>query len=136
MIIGIGNDIVAINRIKKIYQKFGYKFLEKCFDDSEIAIFNKRFKENFNGQINFLAKRFSAKEALVKALGIGIGRGINFKDIRIVNDQFGKPEIEILNNKLLFILNKLNCQKIKIHLSLSDTNELACAMVIIEKIND
>jgi len=136
MIIGIGNDIVAINRIKKIYQKFEYKFLEKCFDDYEIAIFNKRFTKNFNGQINFLAKRFSAKEALVKALGIGIGRGINFKDIRIINDQFGKPEIEILNNKLSYILNKFNCQKIKIHLSLSDTNELALAIVIIEKISD
>ena len=133
MIMGIGVDIVAISRIDKIYEKFGDKFLAKiyCKNEIEIAkkIRNNQAKEKF---ILYLAKRFCAKESFAKALGLGLGRGINFNDISIVNDSLGKCSIEVNPLKIDFIKKHFSCQNFLIHLSLSDEKNSAIAMVIIE----
>ncbi len=134
MILGIGNDIVAINRIKNIYTKFDEKFLKKIYCEHEIDIAKILLKENNTNKLfSFLAKRFCAKEAFSKALGIGLGRGINFNDIGIINNKFGKSEIVIAKNKINFIKQLLSCENFIIHLSLSDEKEFAFAIVIIEK---
>lgn len=133
MILGIGNDLVSVKRIESLIVKFKEKFAEKLFVASEIAKANQI--KNPSSQASFYAKRFAAKEAFAKALGLGIGRGIDFKDIEIKNDNLGKPEIAILNCKKEFLKKHFNCEKIAIHLSLSDEKLLASAFVIIEKIS-
>lgn len=136
MIIGVGIDIVAINRIKKIFDKFGEKFLLKFFCAIEIDYAKNLIKnQNYPKLYSFLAKRFSAKEAFAKASGIGLGRLINFNDIEISNDQLGKPQIKILNNKTESLKKIYCCNDFVIHLSLSDEKNIACANVILEKIN-
>ena len=130
MILGIGSDIVEIARIFKAIEKFGDKFLTKIFTSNEIiAAQNKSFKKNA-----FYAKRFAAKEAFSKACGTGIGRGINFNDIEVFNDDFGKPKIKILNNKNSVLQKLFGCKNFAIHLSISDEKSLAQAFVIIEKL--
>ena len=94
MILGIGSDVVSIVRIEEAENQFKEKFLQRIFTKNEI---NSGLKKSLPK--NFFAKRFAAKEAFSKAIGLGIGRGINFADIEIVNDDFGKPEIKILNDK-------------------------------------
>lgn len=134
MILGIGIDIVAISRIKKIYQQFGDKFLKKIYAQNEIDIAKNLISQNkLNLLYQFLAKRFSAKEACSKAIGIGIGRGIDFNDISVVNDCLGKSSIIINENKIDFLKKHFACQNFSIHLSLSDEKTIATAMVIIEK---
>ena len=136
MIIGVGIDIVAINRIKKIFDKFGKRFLLKFYCNSEIDCANNFLKsQNSHKLYSFLAKRFSAKEAFAKASGIGLGRLIDFRDIEISNDQLGKPQIKILNDKTESLKKFYRCKEFAIHLSLSDEKDLACASVILEKIN-
>ncbi len=130
MILGIGIDLVSIERIQHLKNQFEKKFLHKVFTENEIA----QSEEKSSSAI-FLAKRFAAKEAFAKALGLGIGRGINFCDIEVENDELGKPKIKILNDKEGFIKTHFSCDKFAIHLSLSDEKSFANAIVLIEKIS-
>ena len=75
-IFGIGTDIVNIKRIKKILNKNGVKFKKKIFSEKEI-----NYCENKKNPISFYAKRFAAKEALSKAMGTGIRKGVDFKNL-------------------------------------------------------
>lgn len=137
MIFGIGIDLVSIDRIEKLMLQFKEKFAEKIFTSNEILRANqiKTSNKNSSAIVLFYAKRFAAKEAFAKALGLGIGRGIDFKDIEIENDELGKPQIKILNDKENFLAQHFGCKNFTIHLSLTDEKTMASAFVIIEKIS-
>ena len=125
MIYGIGTDIIDINRIKSVLNKYGDKFKYKCFHQNEISWSNSKLKsaESF-------AKRYAAKEACAKALGTGLARGVFWKDIEVINNKNGKPFIKLHNNALNFLNKKIN-KNAKIELSLSDEIDFAIANVII-----
>ena len=125
MIYGIGTDIIDINRIKSVLNKYGDKFKYKCFHINEISWSNSKLKsaESF-------AKRYAAKEACAKALGTGLARGVFWKDIEVINNKHGKPFIRLHNNALNFLNKKIN-KNAKIELSLSDEINFAIANVII-----
>jgi holo-[acyl-carrier protein] synthase len=88
MILGIGNDIVEIERVREAIESQGDRFIEKLFTKREQAYCKK-----FNDPMPHYAARFSAKEAIVKALGTGFGEMAAFHDIEIINDDKGKPEV-------------------------------------------
>jgi holo-[acyl-carrier protein] synthase len=125
-VIGLGTDIVNINRIKKIYSKYGNQFLNKILTESEKKSEKKlsRFKN-----VSTIAKRFAAKEAISKAIGYGFSNGIHFKDIEICNDKSGKPYAN-LNGKAKTIVNKIS-KKYNIFLTLSDDKPWAVATALI-----
>jgi holo-[acyl-carrier protein] synthase len=85
---GIGNDIIEIERIRECYEKHGERFLERIFTEKE-----KRYCLKHQDPVPHLAARFSAKEAVVKALGVGFGEHASWKEIEILNDKMGKPEV-------------------------------------------
>lgn len=122
--IGIGTDIVNIERIKHIFEKFGEDFVRKNFHELEIKQLNLLTELL---KLGYLAKRFAAKEAVSKALGIGIGRGLEFRDIAIINDESGAPKVEI-SSELYPDIKEHN-----IHISLSDDYPFAVAFVVISK---
>lgn len=130
MIFGIGIDLVSIGRIEHLMFQFKEKFAEKIFTTQEVFLASKI--KDLAQQASFYAKRFAAKEAFAKACGLGIGRGIDFKDIEVANDALGKPYIKILNNKEEFLKKHFHCEKFITHLSLTDEPPLAQAMVMIE----
>jgi holo-[acyl-carrier protein] synthase len=125
-ILGIGTDIVNIHRIKKILKSKNNSFKKRVFSKKEIAYCEKK-----KNSPSFFAKRFAAKEALSKALGTGIRKGINFKDIEIINDNLGKPTIELKGTTAIFLKKKIKNKKYLIHLSLSDDIPWAQATVIV-----
>jgi len=130
MILGVGIDVVNISRIEDLLKKFDKKFENKIFTKDEIKTANKLEKDK---KIKFYAKRFAAKEAFSKAIGLGIGRGINFIDIEVINDKNGKPDIKLSKSAKLFLkqhFKKLDC---RINLSLTDDMPIAQAIVIISK---
>ena len=88
MILGIGNDIVEIERVREAIESQGDHFIEKLFTKREQAYCKK-----FSDPAPHYAARFSAKEAIVKALGTGFGEMAAFHDIEIINDDKGKPEV-------------------------------------------
>ena len=126
MILGIGIDIIEIKRIKKVIDKYGQRFKNKCFHKNEIFRSEKKFNS-----VESYAKRYAAKEACAKALGTGLARGVHWKDIEINNNEFGKPHI-ILHNKAKKYLTDLGNKKCNIVVSLTDEKELAIANVIIQ----
>ncbi len=125
-IFGIGTDIVNIDRIKKILKSKNNNFKKRIFSQNEIN-YCERKKNSFR----YFAKRFAAKEALSKAIGTGIRKGINFKDIEVVNDSYGKPSIQLKGTTATFLKKKIGNKKYLIYLSLSDDLPWAQATVIV-----
>lgn len=116
MITGIGCDIVKIERIAGLISGYGDKFLKRIFTEKEIEL--SKFIKNPDKSVNYYAKRFAAKEAISKALGIGIGEKLSFLDIEITNDENGKPLCNISLDDF---------KSISIMLSLADETEYAIA---------
>lgn len=125
-IIGIGTDIVLNNRIKKLIKN--KNFLNRIYTNQEIK-FAKKQKEI----PSFLAKRFAAKEAFAKALGIGFRKNLNFKDIEILNDKLGKPYYSINSKLKKIIFRSLKVKNLDFFLSLSDEKLYSIAFAIIQK---
>ena len=125
-IFGIGTDIVNIKRIDHSLKKNGTRFKNKFFSKNEISYCDQ--KRNSSA---FYAKRFAAKEALSKALGTGIRKGVNLKSIEISNNIHGKPSILLKGKVANYLKKKVKNKKYAIHLSLSDDAPWAQATVII-----
>ena len=125
-IFGIGTDIVNIRRIEQSLKKRKYSFKNKIFSKKEISYCEKRKNSGA-----FYAKRFAAKEAFSKALGTGIRKGVNLKNIEITNNVHGKPSISLKGNLANYLKKRVKCKKYYIHLSLSDDKPWAQATVII-----
>jgi len=125
-IFGIGTDIINIKRMEKTLKGKKNNFKSRIFSANEINYCEKK-----KNPFAFYAKRFAAKEALSKALGTGIRNGVNFKDIEIFNDDFGKPSIKLKGSTANFVKKKIKNKKYSIYLSLSDDAPWAQATVIV-----
>ena len=124
--LGIGVDIVENSRIRKSINN--KKFLLRIFTKNEIAQSIK-----INSKVAFFSKRFAAKEAFSKALGLGFRKNLNFKDISIINNKYGKPSIKIKDKLQNIIKKQFKTNKVNILLSISDENKYSIAFVILEK---
>ena len=126
-IVGNGVDIIKNSRIKNLIKN--PKFLSRIFSVNEI-----KDSKKIKNKTNFFAKRFAAKEAFVKSIGIGFRKGINFKDISVKKNKLGKPTISY-NDKVKKILNKkFKSKRFSVYVSLSDEKEYSIAYVIINKL--
>lgn len=122
MIYGIGIDIVRIERMKTVVEKWGQRFLNRVFTKSEISYCYDK-KEPYLS----LAVRFAAKEALVKAVGSAVP--VSLTDIEVMNMDSGKPLIKI-NGKLKDFLTVNSIRKA--HLSLSHEHDYGVACIVLE----
>jgi holo-[acyl-carrier protein] synthase len=122
MIVGIGTDIVQIDRIKHVVERQADRIVERILCPSELSIFEKKKRS-----ISYLAKRFAAKEAASKALGTGIGP-ISWQDMEISNDGSGAP-ILLLKGAAKKRMTLIGAHQISI--SLSDELDYAVAFVVL-----
>lgn len=132
MIIGLGTDIVDIPRIQKSLDKYGQAFCDRVFT---------RLEQDYCNQSKALrthrfAKRFAAKEAVLKALGTGRSAGIGWKDVSVSNLESGQPTLKFSGIAKQILEKKSAGKPVKTHLSLSDTQTLATATVILEIRNE
>ena len=127
-ILGIGVDIVENKRLTKSIKN--KSFLSRLFTLLEIKN-SKLIKD----KSIYFSKKFAAKESFSKALGTGFRKGLNFKDIEILNDNLGKPYFK-LNNKIKKIISKtLKVKNFDLFLSISDEKEYSIAFTIIQAKN-
>ena len=128
MIVGIGSDLCNIERIQKSLDRWGDKFLARCFTDTERA---KAALRPFTAA-GTLAKRFAAKEAFAKAVGTGFKRGVFMKDIGVTNMASGQPTI-VPTGGAKARLDALapDGHAIDIHLTMTDDHPWAQAFVIL-----
>ena len=131
-IIGIGNDLCDIRRIEKTLARFGDRFVQRTFTETE-----QRRSERRAQRAGSYAKRFAAKEAASKALGTGFRRGVYMKDIGVVNLPSGRPPLALTGGAAVR-LNELIPPGYRpdIHLTLTDEYPLAQAIVMIFAIPD
>ena len=121
MIIGIGTDIIEIDRIENAVKRTN-GFINKLFTKKEIEIFESK---GFKSEV--IAGNFAAKEAISKAIGTGF-RGFGVKDIEVLRDELGKPIVN-LSNKVYTVMKRKN---INIHLSISHSRNNAIAYAVME----
>ena len=125
-ILGIGIDIVKNKRLRKFFNN--KTFINRTFGNNEI----KQGKKIQN-KTNYYAKRFAAKESFAKSLGTGFRNNLNFKDIEIINDKFGKPYY-LLSHKITNIIKRIHkIKKFDLFLSISDENDYSVAFTILQK---
>ena len=128
MIVGIGSDLCDIRRIEETLERFGERFLARCFTDVE-----RRRSERRAGRAASYAKRFAAKEACAKALGTGLHAGVFWRDMGVVNLPSGKPTMVLTGGaaQRLAEITPPGAQAL-IHLTITDEGPLAQAFVVIE----
>ena len=124
MIRGVGVDIVKVDRIEQAVERWGYRFLKRIFTAAEIERCQQRARP-----AQCLALRFAAKEAFAKALGLGMRKGLRWRDIEVVHDHLGKPDL-LLYNQAQRLLEAMEASRT--WLSLSDERESALAVVVLE----
>jgi len=125
MIIGVGTDIVDVERIEKVYEKQGDTFAQRLLSDAEL----KEFKNQLY-PARFLAKRWALKEAVSKALGTGIAQGVRFKDMTVAHKESGQPVL-VLTDSTLEKSNALGITDWAI--SISDEKHHTVAFVVAEQ---
>lgn len=129
MIIGLGNDLVDIRRIEDSLERFGGRFVAKVFTEAERATADRRVGRARAGAY---AKRFAAKEALVKALG---KQGVGWRDIEVTNDPEGRPLLSLSGGAAALLARRTPPgMAARLHLTLADDYPLAQAVVIVEAV--
>ena len=128
MIIGIGTDIVQVSRVEQALRQSGEAFAQRILTNEEM----QDYKKSKRG-IAFLAKRFAIKEAISKALGTGIGRGVSFHHMNIEHDDKGKPVV-VLSGGALERLTSIGGGQCLI--SIADEVDYATAFAVIDSVNN
>lgn len=126
-IFGIGIDIIDNKRIRLLINN--KLFLKRTFGKKELTISKKH-----KNKTNFFAKRFAAKESLVKSLGTGFRNNLNLKDIEVLNDIMGKPYFFKSKKIDRIIKKKFKINKYNLFLSISDEKDYSIAFTILQSI--
>lgn len=122
-IIGIGLDVVELDRIERIHCRFGNTFAHRILTAKEFALLPAR-------PTAYLASRFAAKEAAVKALGTGFANGITLQQVEIAIKSSGQPTLVLLG-RALELAERMGLRTA--HVSLSHSRNTAAAMVVLER---
>lgn len=129
MIIGIGTDLIEIERIRQSVQRFQDRFIRRIFTE-----FEQEKAVKYSDPAPYFAKRFAAKEACFKACGFGIGQGAQWQDVEISATDYGQPLLLVSGQTLTLL-----CQQHRLDsppqfaLSLTDSQEMAQAFVILSR---
>lgn len=121
--IGVGTDILKFARLDAVIDRQGERFVTRILCPTEREEYARSARPG-----NLLAKRFAAKEAVAKALGTGIGRGVSWQDIRITHDANGAPQVELSGGALQVARQKGATQ---VALSLADEDDYVIAFAVL-----
>lgn len=125
MIYGVGTDILRLDRVADVYERFGQRFVERLLLPEELQLFARA-----RNPVRFLTMRFAAKEAIVKAMGTGFANGMWIRDCGTIPDRLGKPEV------IFSARGQAKCAELGIaggHLSLTDEAGLVVAFAVLER---
>lgn len=125
MIVGIGTDLMEIERVEHSIARFGERFLDRIFTAGE-----RRYCERKKNAAESFAARFAAKEAGAKALGTGISRGVGWQDFEVRRAPGQRPELH-LSGRAAELASQMGV--VRVSLSLTHTRGLAMAVVVVER---
>jgi holo-[acyl-carrier protein] synthase len=123
VIFGIGTDVLKVERVERTWARFGEHFARRLLLDEEQHLFAKSKRP-----VRFLAMRFAAKEAIVKAMGTGFANGIWIRDVGMLPNRLGQPQVVYSER------GRAVCRKLGVgegHLTLSDEDGLVVAVAVL-----
>ncbi len=136
MIAGIGTDIVLLERIQRLFDRYGDRFARRVLGPEELVEFERRRgrgtsdgRTGSDRAVRYLAKRFAGKEAFSKALGLGLRGPMTLLSLQILNDPRGKPYAVARKELAPYLAER----GLRSHVSLSDEVDSALAFVILEQ---
>ena len=130
MIFGVGIDVVEIDRIAASYARFGERFANRILGAREFERFQARRARSSQRGLAFLSTRFAAKEAVAKALGLGMRTPMRWHSVEILNDASGRPTAAVHSDLRRFVER----HRLRLHVSLTDERATATAYAIAEVI--
>ena len=131
MIIGIGSDLADIRRITETLERFGDRFVQRCFTEIEQKKSDKR-----RHRAASYAKRWAAKEACSKALGTGLRMGVAWREMGVVNLPSGQPTMHLTGGAAMRLETLTpDGMLARIHLTITDDDPYAQAFVVIEAVS-
>lgn len=128
-IVGIGTDLIEIQRIEDALARFGDRFVARILGPQEIRVYQARSAKVARRGVAYLATRFAAKEAISKALGLGLSHPMSWRAAEILNGPSGAPRV-IAHGALL---DFINARKLHVHISITDERSMASAHAIAEE---
>ena len=128
MIYGIGTDICDVRRIQRSVEKWGQRFAAKILTETELVIWQQRSAQNSERGMRYLATRFAAKEALSKALGLGMQLPMTWRHCEIINSSTGAPSLQVLGDLKAWCADR----HLVFHISVSDEADYVVAFCIAE----
>jgi holo-[acyl-carrier protein] synthase len=130
VIYGVGTDLVEIGRIAAALERFGERFVERILGPQERARYSARRARSASRGLAFLATRFAAKEAVSKALGLGMRSPMSWRAVEIVNAPSGQPQVVVHGALADFVRTK----RLRLSVSVSDEQAMAMAFVVAEAV--
>ena len=134
MIYGIGTDIVQVRRIEDLLARYGDRFARRVLGPEELAEFHRRAGRGAHGAgyaARYLAKRFAAKEAYSKALGLGLRGPMTLLSLQVLNDARGKP-VALPRKALEPYVRE---RRLRAHVSVTDEQDAVVAFVVLEQVS-
>lgn len=128
MIYGIGTDLVEIGRIAAAVERFGERFVDRILGPQEKARYEARRARSASRGLAFLATRFAAKEAVSKAIGLGLRSPMTWRAVEIINAPSGQPQVLAHGALAEF----LRARRLRLSVSVTDEQAMAMAFVIAE----
>lgn len=128
MIYGVGTDICDVRRIQHSVEKFADRFASKILTDAELSIWQQRSTQSSERGMRYLATRFAAKEALSKALGLGMQRPMTWRNCEVMNSTTGAPCMQVHGDLLSWCAER----HLGFHVSISDEADYVVAFCIAE----
>lgn len=131
MIYGVGNDVIELARVRAVWDRHGRRFVERVLGEHEQRILEARGARSGARALSFLATRFAAKEAISKAIGLGLRWPMAWRSVEIVPAPSGRPEA-IAHGELARFLAE---RSLRLHVSVSDLESIAFATAVAEVVD-
>ncbi|HEV3018866.1 MAG TPA: holo-ACP synthase [Burkholderiaceae bacterium] len=131
MIFGIGQDVIEIERVASALARHGERFSSRILGPRELAVYEARRRRWPQRGTVFLATRFAAKEAISKAVGLGMRQPMSWRSVEIVNEPGGRP-CAVANGRFAAYLAE---RRLRLHVSVADLANLAVAQAVAETVD-
>jgi holo-[acyl-carrier protein] synthase len=129
---GVGTDIVEIARIEAALERHGDRFIDRILGPQERARYDARRARSFRRGVAFVSTRFAAKEAISKAIGLGLRAPMTWRAVEIVNAPSGQPQVLVHGALAEFV----RARRLRLSVSVTDERDVAMAFAVAEVIGD